>query len=228
MLLVNGCLGVVFQVRNLRKCPMAHRTDEYGGRQEAQTSPSPVAACFVLSPWTTTLKIFQSCTLRRPLTTRCDPTRSFLSSRTIFNSYISRRRRSLIGADDGNWAQSSLRASPGFGVFQNSSRCARRRNDLSSTLISSPAVPSPFSNRSATQTSCNAFDKAIPNNQPTLIRHYSMLKTKVSPPPTLLATFWKLVPFLCTGRLTLIFTTLHVLLVEDDSTNGETLDEQES
>ena len=130
---------------------------------------------------------FQSCTLRRPSTTRCNPTRSFLYSRTIFKSYLSRPRHSLIGADDENRVQSSLRASPGFGVFQNGSRCPRRRNDLSSTLISSPAVPSRISSTSAAQTSCHAFDKAIPSNQPTLIRHCSMLKSKVSP-PTLLAS----------------------------------------
>ena len=133
---------------------------------------------------------FQSCTLRHPLTTQCDPTRSFLYSRTIFNPDISRRRRSLIRADDRNRALSSLRASPGCGVLQNGSGCPGPRTNLSSTLISSPvpAEPSHLGSRSATQTSCHAFDKAIPSSQPTLIRHYSMLKSKVSPPPTLLAT----------------------------------------
>ena len=44
----------------------------------------------------------------------------------------------------------------------------------------------------------------------------------------LLTTFWKLVPLLCTGGLALIFTTLYVLLVEDDSNDDERLGEQES
>ena len=89
---------------------------------------------------------FQSCTLR--------PLDATLFARS--NSYLSRRRHSLIEADDGNCAQSSLRASPGCGVLQNGSRCARRRTNLSSTLISSPvpAAPSHFSSRSATQTPC--------------------------------------------------------------------------
>ena len=88
-------------------------------------------------------------------------------------------RHSLIRADDGNRAQNTLRPSPGCGVFQNGSRCPRQRNNLSSTLISSPAVSPPISSRSATQTSCHAFDKAIPSSQARLIRHYSTPKSKV-------------------------------------------------
>ena len=162
---------------------------------------------------------FPSCTPRRPSTTRCDPNR-------IFNSYLSHRRRSLIGADDGNRALSSLRPSPGFGVFQNGPRCPRRRTNHLSILISSlvPAVPSHFSSRSATQTSCHAFHKAIPSNQPTLIRTIRC-SSRTSPRRRRSRDF---VPFLCTGGLALFFITLYILLVEDDSNDSEMLVEQES
>ena len=160
---------------------------------------------------------FPSCTLRHPSTTRCDPNR-------IFNSYLSHRRHSLIGADEGNRVQSSLRPSPSFGVFQNSSRCPGPRTNLSSTLILSPAEPSHFSSRSATQTSCHAFDKAIPSNQPTLIRTIRC-SSRRSPRRRRSRDF---VPFLCTGGLALFFITLYILLVEDDSNDSEMLVEQES
>ena len=41
-------------------------------------------------------------------------------------------------------------------------------------------------------------------------------------------TYWKFVPFLCIGGLSLIFATLYTLLVEDDSTDGEMLGGQTS
>ena len=129
MLWVNGCHGIVFKVRNLRN-------DEYGGRQEALTEFVGCGRLRSSHFQTTTFKIFQSCTLMRPSSARCDLTRSFLCSPTIFNTCLSCCRHSLIGADDRNRAQSTLRASLGCDVFQNSSRYPRRHNNLSWTLTS--------------------------------------------------------------------------------------------
>ena len=55
-----------------------------------------------------------------------------------------------------------------------------------------------------------------------------MVGSNLSPPPTFLATFWDLVPFLCAGGLALIFTALLVLLAEDDSNDSKVLGEQHS
>jgi hypothetical protein len=54
-----------------------------------------------------------------------------------------------------------------------------------------------------------------------------VIRSGRSPPLTFPATFWDLVPFLCAGGLTLIFTALLVLLVEDDSNDSKLLGEQQ-
>ncbi len=119
-----------------------------------------------------------------------------------------------------------------------------RPTRLSSPLTLPTAHPSPVASVSASQTAryarCAHDDKGLfLAHHPTriylitasLAHSYSrptMIMSTLSPPPTFPATFWDLVPFLCAGGLALIFTTLLVLLVEDDSSDSKVLGEQRS
>jgi len=55
-----------------------------------------------------------------------------------------------------------------------------------------------------------------------------MISTNLSPPPTCSVTFWDLLPILCACSLALIFTSLLVLLVEDNSNDSTVFGEQQS
>jgi len=54
-----------------------------------------------------------------------------------------------------------------------------------------------------------------------------MIRSHLSPPSTFSATFWDLLPFLCACGLALIFASLLVLLVEDNSKEGKAFGEQQ-